>query len=741
MKSFRNALRFAAAFVAALGFAGTADAGSVSPALRNAVKSAPPGQELAVIITLADRVDARQYALADRRSRDGKLVKALKDKAAKTQGELKKFLKSLGKDAVQDLWVINGVAVTVPAALVDLIAALPGVASVRPDSLAVAPGVAAGSPGQPEWNIDAIHAPGLWSRGFTGAGMVVANMDTGVDAQHPELSGKWRGGTNSWYDPYGQHATPYDPSGHGTQTMALIVGGAGAGTSIGVAPGASWIAAKIYNDAGQATYSQIHLAFQWLLDPDGNPDTADQPDVVNASWGLVGTSGQCIMEFDTDIEMLKAAGIAVAFAAGNDGPAPATSLSAANNPSSFAVGAVDFSLAVAGFSARGPSACTGGIFPHIAAPGVNVNTADLSFGGLPFYVNVSGTSYAAPHAAGSMALLMSAFPSATVPQLETALMQSAGDFGPAGADNSYGFGLLDALAAYLLLGGSSGSPPSITSTPITTATQGTQYNYTVTATDPAGSTLTYSLVTAPSGMTIMAVTGAISWTPTAAQAGPNAVTARVTNAQGLAASQSFTIQVARLNVAPVATNEAYATLQGTTLTVATPGVLANDSDADGDPITAVLFAAPTKGTLTLAANGGFTYVPNAGATGTDTFKYRAFDGLLYSAAATVTITLNPNHAPVAVNDSASAPVRGAAAYTPVVINVLANDTDADGNLDRTTVTITTAPGNGGSASANANGTVSYTPKKSFRGTETFKYKVRDTSGALSNAATVTVTVQ
>ena len=105
----------------------------------------------------------------------------------------------------------------------------------------------------------------------------------------------------------------------------------------------------------------------------------------------------------------------------------------------FSAGAVDATLAIASFSSRGPSACDGTVYPKLVAPGVNINTADLSFGGLPLYAVVSGTSFAAPHAAGAMALLAGAFPGASVGQLEAALTGSARDLGVAGEDNSYGY--------------------------------------------------------------------------------------------------------------------------------------------------------------------------------------------------------------------------------------------------------------------------------------------------------------
>jgi bacillopeptidase F len=162
---------------------------------------------------------------------------------------------------------------------------------------------------------------------------------------------------------------------------------------------------------------------------------------------------------------LKSAGIAVVFAAGNDGPAAATSNSPANNPGVLSVGAVDRDLAVGRQTSRGPSACDGAIFPALSAPGVNIRTTDLSHGGQPSFAMVSGSSLAAPHAAGVLAILAAAFPSASVAQLEAALLKGARDIGPPGPDNVFGHGLVDALASYkaleqsLTIGAASGPAP------------------------------------------------------------------------------------------------------------------------------------------------------------------------------------------------------------------------------------------------------------------------------------------
>ena len=814
----------------------------ISPELSAKLAATQAGETVPVIIQLADRVDLRQFRPKGHDRRDGRLLRALKDKSDRTQGPLVSALAGAGSRHSRQLWIINGVATELNPAAIQFLSRFPGVGRISLDASVSPPVAAAASSGTAQWNINAVHAPDLWNLGYSGSGLVVANLDTGVDPNHPDLVGKWRGGGNSWFDPHNQHATPYDASGHGTQTMGLMVGGSASGSAIGVAPDAHWIAAKIFSDAGQAQLSDIHLAFQWLLDPDGNTATTDAPDVVNASWGLSGGApGSCNLEFDGDIAALKAAGIAVVFSAGNDGPSAATSASPANNPDGFSAGSVNSQGIVAGNSSRGPSGCDNSIFPKVVAPGVNVITADLSFGGLPVYANVSGTSFSAPHVAGLMALLAQAFPSATVADLENSLTQTAIDLGAAGADNNYGYGLADGLAAYNALadsGAGGGQPPVITSSPTTSANPGQTYTYLVAASDPDGDALTFSLDKAPAGMSIDAASGLITWTPGAAQVGANAVGVRVADATGLSATQTFSITVISANRAPVAGNDSYSINSNTTLSVASPGVLANDSDPDGNAISAMPGSGPSHGMLTLNANGSFVYKPTTGYSGNDAFTYVVTDGALVSNTATVALTvvaansppvamndsysvaqgtslsvsspgvlsndsdpdgnaltaklktavshgslkLNANgsftytpssrysggdsftytasdgtlgsntatvtisvvaanKAPVAANDSFSAPRWRSRSYSPLSLNVLANDKDSDGTLNTGSVTVTAEPNKGGSVVVNADGSVSYAPKLGYSGKETFRYTVQDNVGATSNAATVTVTVR
>jgi subtilisin family serine protease len=391
------------------------------------------------------------------------LVHALKARAKQTRQPMQKLLDRHGVTRPRDLWLINGMALRATRALIEEMAVMPEVASIVLDQtieLPVSVNTQASVAFEP--NIALVKAPELWALGYAGQGVTVAVVDTGVDINHPDLATKWRGGTNSWFDPHGEHPSmPTDRDGHGTQVTGLVLGGNHSGAYIGVAPDAEWIGVKIFADNGAATSSSIHAGFQWLLDPDGNPETDDAPDIVNNSWGFDDFPDICSTlsgEFRSDVQAMQAANIAVVFAAGNTGPDDSSSIAPANYPESFAVGSVGtFTSAtlISSFSARGPSACDSTIYPELVAPGFELLTSDLTAGGviLDSYSMVTGTSFSTSHASGVMALLLSAYPDMPVATLEKALKQSASDLGPLGADNTYGYGLVDSLSAFNYLTG------------------------------------------------------------------------------------------------------------------------------------------------------------------------------------------------------------------------------------------------------------------------------------------------
>ena len=177
------------------------------------------------------------------------------------------------------------------------------------------------------------------------------------------------------------------------------------------------------------------------------------------------------------------------------------------------------------------------------------------------------------------------------------------------------------------------------------------------------------------------------------------------------------------------------TVRGVTLD--SRGVLDNDSDADGDPLTAVLVTPTANGQLELQSTGGFKYVPNADFNGTDTFTYIASDGVLQSSPATVTITVSPvPDRPVAADDGPYEVTRDTLLSVPVATGVLANDQDADG--DPLTATLVTPPVSG-SVEFHADGSFVYTPRPGMIGRDRFTYRVSD--GALdSEVARVQISV-
>ena len=418
-------------------------------------------RSLPVVVTLRAQVPSGAHA-----GRPGDLLRALQRAAVRGQPAI---LGRLGRP-VRRLWLVNAVALRARPAEIRRLARDPAVARIEYDRRVrlFAPTSEAGPVrppplfGRGDWGLAAIGAPAVWrDYGLDGRGVRVGSIDTGVDAGHPDLAGK----VVAWRDFVNGRPTPYDDQGHGTHTIGTMVGGAAGGAPIGVAPGARVVVAKALDRNGCGTLSTLLAAAQWITDPDGDPGTRDFPTVVNASWGApAGSGGEALRRV---IRRWRALGIVPVFAAGNRGPRWSVSAPAAY-PETFAVGALGPDGGVAKFSSRGPTVVqaagslgaergASAIKPDIAAPGRGIVSSVP--GGR--WVSLSGTSMAAPHVAGTIALLRQADPGIRPRAIEMILRRTARDIEPAGPDRKSGAGGLDAHAAVAAVLGPRPARPEI----------------------------------------------------------------------------------------------------------------------------------------------------------------------------------------------------------------------------------------------------------------------------------------
>ncbi len=437
-------------------------AGELSSGLSERLQNANHNDSLSVIVRMADQADLKtsiqDITRKNRALQSRKVIRALKATAINKQKNLISFLeKEKASGNVLDytsFWIFNGFSLKATPEIIKKLSSRDDVKIITEDFPISHPVSFTSTPVQSDspytWNIEKIRAPDVWKMGYNGSGVVVGIFDTGVDVTHPDLAEKFRGGDNSWYDPHGEHTVPVDAAGsftgHGTHVAGIILGRDSSGKYIGVAPGAKWIAARIWNDAGdEAPSSKIHEIFQWFMDPDGDPETDDAPDVVNSSWGfkLLDTFPWCLPDFQDDIEAWRVAGIIPVFSAGNSGPRFFAGESPGNYPETIAVGATDFLDNIAFFSSRGPGNCDLSIFPDIAAPGVAIFSS--APGGS--YQYLSGTSAAAPHVVGIIALMLNANPSLNTDEIESMLKASATPSGLFHPNFAYGWGRVDALEA------------------------------------------------------------------------------------------------------------------------------------------------------------------------------------------------------------------------------------------------------------------------------------------------------
>jgi subtilisin family serine protease len=484
--------RVATVLILALLAAGPVAAGTLHPGVENALARMDDHEMISVIAHMADRADVPALSAeltarkATRAERHREVVLALQRSATNQSSVLSRFeeLREAGDVAgYTPYWITNAVVFEGTPAAVREIAARQDVGIVvRNFAITLIEPVRDYSPGGEKAGgstrgigvtpgLRAINAPRVWYElGINGTGALVANLDTGVDGNHPALGSRWRGNNGHpwqecWLDVLGGGSQfPVDFGSHGTHVMGTITGlGAATEDTIGVAWGALWIACNAVNQsAGPAFDNDVITAYQWFADPDGDPfSTDDVPDVVQNSWRINENFGfdytDCDDRWWDVIDNAEASGVVTTWSAGNEGPGARTIGSPADRITTpyntFSVGAVDatnfgFPYPIAGFSSRGPSGCDNvTIKPEVVAPGVDVYSS-VPGGGYQ-QSGWSGTSMAGPHVAGVAGLIRSANPDIEVEVVKQLIFDAAIDFGSAGEDNTYGAGFIDAYEAVI----------------------------------------------------------------------------------------------------------------------------------------------------------------------------------------------------------------------------------------------------------------------------------------------------
>ncbi|MEK6854221.1 MAG: S8 family serine peptidase, partial [Nanoarchaeota archaeon] len=290
-----------------------------------------------------------------------------------------------------------------------------------------------------------MKAGAFWNSGYTGNGTKVAVLDTGIDKNHPMLQGKVVAEKD-----FSKSGNTDDKYGHGTHVAGIIAGTtANGGKYSGVAPNAQLLNAKVIGDDGTGDNVDIIAGIGWALDPDSNPSTDDGAKVISMSLGAPKALDTSI---DSAIKDAVAKGAVVVVSSGNCGSGcPSVKCgsfrgvtSPGNSPSVISVGAVDKSKSVACFSS-GESISGVGIKPDFVAPGVGVKSSVP--GGS--YQAMDGTSMAAPHVSGAIALMLSKNSALKQEDVKSVLEKTSLDLGDIGKDTSYGFGLIDLAKALI----------------------------------------------------------------------------------------------------------------------------------------------------------------------------------------------------------------------------------------------------------------------------------------------------
>lgn len=443
---------------------GISSAGSIHNQLAERLLDLAENESIRVIVHMKEQSDLspmRQFSKSEK-------LQYLQEFALQHQTDLLEFLYSLS-DKVTDIeswWIFNGLSFSSTQDIIVTVASRADVDFVIDDFIITidrepVSEIIDGDSRGPEWNIIMVRADQCWDEGYDGTGIVVGNIDSGVNVDLPCFGGRWIPG--GWYDAVNDSTYPYDDAGHGTHCMAVICGGDGNGPyeyDIGVAPGANFICAKAMDSTASGYASWYHSCMQWFA--------TQYVHVISNSW--------CFSRFYTtyfwnDCINLRNLGIFPVFAIGNYGPDPMTDRSPGNYPFVIGTGATSQLDHISPFSSRGPAPNNppwndttywirpdwNFIKPDISAPGVAIRAPDPD----GTWKYCSGTSLSCPHVAGAVAICLQKDSTLSYEELYNILLDNADQpaCGQPYPNNDFGWGRLNVYSSLLAV--TSGNVPNL----------------------------------------------------------------------------------------------------------------------------------------------------------------------------------------------------------------------------------------------------------------------------------------